>query len=444
MTKEFVQLYPILCLLLFFKDFIIIGLFLHVTAGIKTKVINLLSFSLIISIVNLLIRYNFEFNLIFLTIIASVIILASIFILKLGIIRSITLTLLAQIIALIVDLVVMLFFSQFNLTKEHFMNNVPLILLGNLIASIVFFFVILSVYYAKIRISFAEDISRKRNIGILLNALITLSLVSPNVVFFIWSTFDIPKGIIIFNVLALIIFFSLSTYNTYKSNELEIKKNDLEYQKLYNKTLNDLIDGLRTFKHDFANILSSIGGYIALNDQKGLKKYFSELMDDFNSVNNLSSISSTIINNPAIYGLIVSKLYMAETKGIKMNTDITTDLNNSQIKIYELCKILGILLDNAIEAAFESIDKLVNITIKRDNINNAYLVIIENTYSGNININEIFNKGVSTKGEGRGLGLWEVKSITNRYKTVSLHTKVNDHTFTQELYLEPIILKAVV
>ncbi len=443
MTKGFVQLYPLLCLLLFFKDVILIGLFMHVSTGVKLRLSRLLTFSLIISIIILLIRYNFEFNLIFFIFYTLILVLGSVFILKFGTVKSIALALSAQIIVIIGDLVVMLFFSQFNLSKENFISNVPLMIIGNLIGAVVFISIILFIYYSKLQINFSDDISKKRNAGMLLNALITLFLISPNIVFFVLSSFDIPKSIIIFNVFALIIFFSLSTYNTYKSNELEIKKNDLEYQKLYNKTLNDLVDGLRTFKHDLSNILDSIGGYIALNDHKGLKKYFSELMEDFGVVNNLSSISSTIVNNPSVYGLFISKLYLAEKKGIKIITDITCDLNNTQIKIYEMCKILGILLDNAIEAAYESTDKVVNITIKESYTDNNYLIIIENTYSGIININDIFKKGVTSKGHGRGIGLWEVKNITNKYKTVSLHSKVNERTFIQELYIESNALKAV-
>ena len=141
---------------------------------------------------------------------------------------------------------------------------------------------------------------------------------------------------------------------------------------------------------------------------------------------------------------VSAKLYAAEIKGIKIDTNITTDINHIQMKIYDLCKILGIFLDNAIEAAHQSAEKTISLSIKKDENYEKYFIAIENSFSGNVNINEIFKKGISTKGDNRGLGLWEVKSITEKYKSVMLRTTVKDKTFRQELTIDYNMLKAVV
>ncbi len=441
MSYEVIMSNPALWCLLIFKDCVLLGFFFYTASGEKNNIIKILLFSLLSTFAILTIRLNVPLNWVLVPILL-VYIVGCLVIFRFSIIRSILIVFFSVIATTVGELVCLLFLSQFNITQESFSNSSNMLALGNLIFSLVFLVIVFFIYYSRLKINFTEDISKKRRTGMLINILITLLLISPNIVFFTTSFSNVPKTIIIFNIFSIIVFFSLCTYNTYKSNELEIKKNELEYQKLYNKTLNDLIDGLRTFKHDFANTLNSIGGFLALDDMKGLKKYFSDILDDYNSINNLSSINATIINNPSIYGLIVSKLYMAEALGIRMDIDISTSLNHTPLKLYELCKVLGIFLDNAVEASSQTENKAVKLSIKLNDSKDVYIIIVENSFSGTINIAEIFKKNSSTKGKDRGLGLWEVKNITNRYKSVSLRTSVNNQVFRQELHIPADILQS--
>lgn len=104
------------------------------------------------------------------------------------------------------------------------------------------------------------------------------------------------------------------------------------------------------------------------------------------------------------------------------------------MKIYEFARILGILLDNAIESSSECDNKIMNITFRNDAKNNRNLVIIENTYKDKeINIDNIFNKGISSKENHTGLGLWEIRKILNKNNNVNLHTDKNNEYFVQQL-----------
>lgn len=428
---------------LYFKDLFLMGLFFYIILDAKVNVRKLILFSFVLSLIGLLpniilpVPLKMFFSLL-------LVILGSVFILKFSIFKSIFITFLAQIILILCDLIAYLFLNSLNISRDQMLNNIYFWFLGNLVNSFVFILIIIITLYSKIKITFDEDIIKKRNIGIALNILITSLLITPNIIFICTAPPQTPKSIIMFNIFAIIIFFSLGIYNILKNNELEIKKNELEYQKLYNKTLNDLIDGLRKFKHDFANILHAINGYVSTNDMKGLKKYFSELLEDYRPITNLTYLNAGIIKNPSVYGVIASKLNMADTQGIKMNVEITSDLNHAEIKIYELCKILGILLDNAIEAATQTPEKLVNLVIKFNQMENNYTIIVENTYQGEIKISELFKKGYSTKGEGRGLGLWEVKNITNNYKSTNLKTTIKNGLFRQELSIQANFLKKAI
>ena len=106
------------------------------------------------------------------------------------------------------------------------------------------------------------------------------------------------------------------------------------------------------------------------------------------------------------------------------------------MKIYEFARILGILLDNAIEASSESEEKIINITFRNDTKNNRQLITIENTYKNkDIDTEKIFEKGVTEKENHTGLGLWEVRKILNKNNNANLFTSKTDNFFSQQLEL---------
>lgn len=193
-----------------------------------------------------------------------------------------------------------------------------------------------------------------------------------------------------------------------------------------------MYDETRAFKHDFHNIIQAIGGYIWTSDLDGLKKYYKEVSKDCHNTNNLSKLNPTVINNPAIYNILADKYYIASNNNIQFNLDVMLDLNNLNMKIYELTRILGILLDNAIEASKECTEKNINISFKQDKY--KQILIIENTYNDKqLSIEKIFEKDYTTKPNNTGLGLWEVRKILNKNSNLNLHTSKNNDYFSQQL-----------
>lgn len=208
----------------------------------------------------------------------------------------------------------------------------------------------------------------------------------------------------------------------------------LESAEEYNKTLHILHDSVRGFKHDFDNIVTTIGGYIKTNDMDGLKSYYSQLEEDCTKVNNLYVLDPDIINNPGVYNLITAKYNEALEKGIKVNLTVLLDLNDLHMRIYEFARILGILLDNAIDAASECDEKILNIVFRNESKNNRNIILIENTYKDkDVDIEQIFNKGVSGKQNHTGLGLWEIRQILKKNNNVNLYTNKNEKYFSQQL-----------
>ena len=110
------------------------------------------------------------------------------------------------------------------------------------------------------------------------------------------------------------------------------------------------------------------------------------------------------------------------------------DLNDLKMKVYEFARILGILLDNAIEASDECNDKIINIVFRNDEKRHRQLISIENTYKDkNVDTIKIFGKGISGKENHTGLGLWEVNKILKKNNNVSIFTTKNNKYFSQQL-----------
>jgi len=248
----------------------------------------------------------------------------------------------------------------------------------------------------------------------------------------------LPAYINLAGVFILFVYFLISLYTLIRTVKLEQTSESLEEERLYNKTLNILYDNIRGFKHDFNNIVQAIGGYISTNNIDGLKEYYEDLLDDCQKVNSLAILNPELINNPAVYSLLTAKYHKAEELGIKITFEIFLDLSTLNIKTYDLTRILGILLDNAIEASIKCPEKEIYITIRKDNKSNRQLFIIENTYTNkDVNTDRIFEKGYTSKADeddkNHGLGLWEVRQILKKNNNLNLFTTKNEKLFKQQL-----------
>lgn len=280
------------------------------------------------------------------------------------------------------------------------------------------------------------DVSFKKDFIIMtLNSSIgTIAIIIHSVMLAYYISF-LPILTVILNILSLLTYFSISTYNVCKNLSLLAKtKQKIVTIESYNKNLHNLYDGISGFKHDFDNIITTIGGYVNTNDMEGLKKYYQQLNSDCQRLNTLTLLNPTLINNAGIYNLLNQKYQVANEKNIKINLSFMLDLNSLNMKIYEFARILGILLDNAIDASSGSNEKIINLTFRNDAKYSRQLVVIENSYvDKNIDVEKIFEKGVSFKKNHTGLGLWNIRQILKKHNNINLFTSKDDKFFSQQL-----------
>lgn len=231
--------------------------------------------------------------------------------------------------------------------------------------------------------------------------------------------------------------FSCLLVGVYRQKKIINKmKEEINTLTLKSNSLMELNDNIRSFKHDFNNIIQAIDGYILLGDMDALKTYFSKLLKECNYVKNLELLTGKIQTNPAIYGVLLDKCRVAEGNNIDMNIDMFVDYSDMNKKAYDLSRIIGILLDNAIEATLECEKKVINVQFKEGSSENKKKIVIENTYKDNgFDTEMIFEKNYTTKKEkgNSGLGLWKVKEIISKDDEVEIQTIKDENTFKQEL-----------
>ena len=315
------------------------------------------------------------------------------------------------------------------------LNSIPIIKFFYLIIMYLIIFVIAVIIKNRnCTFQLLEDIDKKNKYIIYMNLLLgILTLIIQSIIIFYYI--DVLPNIITFlSFISLLAYFCISIYSLTRIMKLTLTTRKLESAEEYNNTLRILHDNVRGFKHDFDNIVTTIGGFIRTNDMEGLKKYYLQLEDDCQRVNNLYILNPEVVNNDGIYNLLTKKYYEADSKDIKVNITFLLDLSKLNMKIYEFARILGILLDNAIEASLECEEKLINLTFREDSRNSRQLIIVENTYKNkDVDTEKIFEKGVSGKEEHSGLGLWEVRKIVNKNKNINLFTTKNEKFFIQQL-----------
>jgi two-component system sensor histidine kinase AgrC len=136
-----------------------------------------------------------------------------------------------------------------------------------------------------------------------------------------------------------------------------------------------------------------------------------------------------------IYSLIASKFYKARKADVFFDVHITAKISQIGVSTYILSRVLGVLLDNAIEAASDSFEKSVSLEIV--NVFDSVQIIVQNSYvDKEINVDKIFEKGFSSKtknSNSHGLGLWKVKEMISLHTNLALKASKNFHYFRQVL-----------
>lgn len=253
-----------------------------------------------------------------------------------------------------------------------------------------------------------------------------------------YNKFNIIVLVIINTI--LIIVYALITYYTIKT--------DNKYQKIYNKynlsldTLREnesLLDDYKMYSHENDNTLKTIRNMIETND-KNVLNYINTVIKDKESHDEGIISKTSIIPISGLKALLYSKI--KDMKKLEIGNELYVDksikssdlINIDDETLLDVCKIIGVFIDNAIEATKDLETKQIDISLynEQDNI----IIEVANTFSGNINIDKIAKKGFTTKGGKHGYGLSLVNTILEHNKKLNNTKQINNNIFIQTLEIK--------
>ncbi len=189
--------------------------------------------------------------------------------------------------------------------------------------------------------------------------------------------------------------------------------------------------------HEYKNQLMVLKGYI--DDKDKLNEYLESLIGDHKSVGNYEVRQLSKLKQLGIKQLLYFKIEKIKRNNLifcpYFSDSINTILNDFDVlMIKDITKLLGILIDNAIDASKKTKDKEIYLYMDYDN---KYLnVRITNSIETNKGLEKIGQKRFSTKGKGHGFGLLLAKDIVRKNKKLELVTDIEEKQFIQTLIID--------
>ena len=261
------------------------------------------------------------------------------------------------------------------------------------------------------------------------------------------SFFEYEQGIQSTTVRHLILVFyllffmgiikKLDTYLKDKLHERLDQEQALRYRDMerYSRHIEELYKEVRSFRHDYTNLLTSLRLGIEEEDMEQIKEVYDSVLKDSSQKlqDNKYDLGRLVnIRDRALKSLLAGKFLKAKDKNIVFNVEVPEEIQVEGMSLLDFLTIVSILCDNAIEASEEASQPHVSIALFKNGAQETF--IIENSIKEeDIDVSEIFSFGVSSKGEERGVGLYTVVKIVESYPNASLNTICQDQVFRQIL-----------
>ena len=238
-------------------------------------------------------------------------------------------------------------------------------------------------------------------------------------------------------IVASLLSFVAYTWFLNAKRNLAQKEEEQKYLQFYASEMEQQQLAIRKFKHDQQNLFAAIDIYIKNNDLEGLKEFYPNVRtaSEVITKNEFELEGLAKIKKQEIKNIFIAKLVVAQNLGIDIKLEIREEIDDILIDSIAMVRMLGIILDNAIEelqALGEG--ELMVVCI---NAENHISITVQNTCKVDIPpLKQLKQSGFSTKGEGRGLGLSNLYELIDALPNVSLMTGIDSGNFTQALTIE--------
>ena len=239
------------------------------------------------------------------------------------------------------------------------------------------------------------------------------------------------------SLVSLLIYLKNTTQNYFNLQLAEQKQQQLNNLTAYTTEIETLYKNINGFRHDYTNLIISLETSIQNDDIKQIRDIYENVLKKSPKILNhnhhsLSTLSKITI--PAIKSVLSHKIIYALEKGIRTEIEIEQQWTSCHMDTLDYIRILGILLDNAIEASEKNHNAFIRIAVITDPIHQENRFIIENATTEETSaIHQLFKHSVTTKGNGHGTGLHNVQQILIDYEQAHLETAHANHKFSQTL-----------
>lgn len=280
-------------------------------------------------------------------------------------------------------------------------------------------------------------ISKKTINVIILNTIILALFVCPNMIYFEHFEIMLNESILVYNIALILVFVGYNFFNSYRAYQMGKQAVLIENQKVYTETLENALEQIKGFRHEMNNMISTIAGFVELERLDLLRPYIGDLQQRLTAQSSTNVLNLNLREVPILYGLLIGKVNYATNMGVRFEIAIVTkeEIVFPNEVLYDLAYIMGVWLDNAIEAAAASELKQVNLLVRDDR--DCYNIVVRNSFEGEVDLEKIKRKNYSTKSNHMGIGLHQVEEkVQAQSKYFSSSTTINECFFIQHLQVK--------
>ncbi|MFC6176816.1 GHKL domain-containing protein [Companilactobacillus huachuanensis] len=357
---------------------------------------------------------------------------------KLLLINTILLSSLIQLLAETLANTTALFFTVERISTKTLWGSI-LFVSGTLLIQLVIS-VIFVVLYKHFNIEENWNIAHSALFGLLIAYLFIVIFFFMRIIQHYRAYSDLISGIMLFILIQcffIVIVFLKGSQTQAETYTRELTKEQLKNLKMYTDQLETDQIKLRGFERNYKGTISSLRKIAKIGDYQEMRTSLGNLEDYSNSY--FDNISMQLfkdlnnVQNPYLKSLLISKLTLINQNNITCHFECRDAVNDGLINIFDLVRLLGISIDNAIEATKDQSNGEIQIAIIQEVTQLSF--VINNTIEEKIDISDMMQEGFTTKQQHSGLGMVNVQDIKKKYPNLFVQYRKNDTWFNLNLVI---------
>ncbi|MBE6138832.1 MAG: GHKL domain-containing protein [Firmicutes bacterium] len=342
-----------------------------------------------------------------------------------------------QFIIMVSETIFALLLTIFKIDVNLTLNFAIVNLMSNILIAIISLIIVKIKFIKKLYLSILSFTDRIKKIQLSLFSILLMILanvLSMNVYYKIRFEYLLIFNVSMTIICFIIMFYSLKTQNKYNkvSDKYNVAITSLkDYENMMNK--------YRVANHENKNILLTVRAMI-INKEKEIPKFIDSFIENKYEDDERLLFETSVIPMGGLRATIYSEILKIKNNKIKYYLNIDKKISAIDLIemdeniIIDICKIIGVFIDNAIDEEKNKKNKQIDISmyLVEGNLN----IKVSNHYKGSINVEKIYDQGYSTKGKNHGYGLSLVKDIVSNNNLLQNKTELSKNIFSQILIIK--------